>query len=325
MGMGVTRRALLAGAALAAPGGGARAQSWPTRPIRWVVPFGAGGGADVMARLLAEEASPRLGQPILIDNRPGQAGAVGAAFVAQSAPDGYTILIATPGVQLTNPFLFSRLPYDSQNGFTPIVNLAHAPNILVVHPGLPVRSVRELIDHARANPDRLSFATTGPGSTSHLGMELFLSQAGVKMEHVPYRSTAQGLIDLTAGRVQVANDGMTVLMPAVREGQLRILGISTLQRADDLPEVPTIAETLPGFESSSMLYLTAPAGLPPAIVQRLNAVFEEVLRLPRIRDRFRTMGTIPAGGTPEQLAQAIADGREKWRRVIEQAGVKLDP
>jgi tripartite-type tricarboxylate transporter receptor subunit TctC len=318
------RGMLLAGAALAAAPARAQTGAYPNRPIRWVVPFGAGGGADVMARLLAEEAATRLNQTILIENRPGQAGVVGAAAVAQAPADGYTILIGTPGVQLTNPFLFSRLPYDPVAGFTPIVHLAHAPNILVVHPGLPVRSVQALIDHAKAHPDRLSFASTGPGSTSHLGMELFMSRAGIRMEHVPYRSTAQGLIDLTAGRVQVANDGMTVLMPAVREGTLRILGISTLQRAEDMPEVPTIAETLPGFESSSMLYLTGPAGLPAPVVARLNAVFNEVLRLPRIRERFRVMGTIPAGGTPEALAQAIAEGREKWRQVIAQANVKLD-
>jgi tripartite-type tricarboxylate transporter receptor subunit TctC len=320
-----TRRLVLAGAALAAFDAHAQPAPYPTRPIRWVVPFGPGGGADVMARLLAEEAAPRLnGQPILIDNRPGQAGAVGAAFVAQAAPDGYTILIATPGVQLTNPFLFSRLPYDHANGFTPVVNLAHAPNVLVVHPSLPVHDVAGLIAHARANPDRLSFASTGPGSTSHLGMELFMSQAGIRMEHVPYRSSAQGLIDLTAGRVHVANDGTTLMMPPVRDGKLRVLGISTLRRAEDMPEVPTIAETLPGFESSSMLYLAGPAGLPGPVVARLNEVFNEVLRLPRIRDRFRTMGTIPAGGTPEELAQAIVEGREKWRGVIERAGVRLD-
>ncbi|MGX9966198.1 Bug family tripartite tricarboxylate transporter substrate binding protein [Roseomonas sp. F4] len=321
------RRSLLAGAALAgcaATGAQAQPAAYPNRPIRWVVPFGAGGGADVMARLLAEEAAPRLGQPIVIENRPGQAGVVGAAYVAQSAPDGHSILIGTPGVQMTNPFLFSRLPYDPVHGFSLIVQLAQAPNVLVVHPSLPVRDVAGLIAYAKANPDRLSFASTGPGSTSHLGMELFLSQAGLRMEHVPYRSSAQGLIDLVAGRVQVANDGTTLMMPPVLEGQLRVLGISTLRRSEDMPEVPAIAETLPGFESSSLLYLAGPAGLPPAVLARLNAVFNEVLRLPGIRERFRAMGTIPAGVTPEALAVAIEEGRARWRQVIARAGVRLD-
>jgi tripartite-type tricarboxylate transporter receptor subunit TctC len=320
-----TRRALLAGATLVGFDARAQPASYPDRPIRWVVPFGAGGGADVTARLLAEEASARLNnQPIIIDNRPGQAGVVGAGFVAQAQPDGYTILIGTPGAQLTNPFLFSHLPYDAVNGFTPILHLASLPNVLVVHPSLPVHDVQGLIDYAKANPDRLSFASTGPGSTSHLGMELLLSQAAIRMVHVPYRSTAQGLIDLTAGRVQVANDSTTLLMQPVQDGKLRILGVSTPRRLEDMPEVPAIAETLPGFESSSILYLTAPAGLPPAVVRRLNETFNEVLRLPRIRERFRAMGMTPSGGTPEDLGRAIAEGREKWRAVITRADVKLD-
>jgi tripartite-type tricarboxylate transporter receptor subunit TctC len=289
-----------------------------------VVPFAPAGGSDIVARLLVEELSPRLGQPVIVENRPGQAASVGAAFVAQQPPDGYTILIATPGVQMTNPFLYANLPYDAERGFTPIVHIAHLPNILVVHPSVPANSVAEFIAHVRANPDRLSFSSTGPGSSSHLAMELFMTMSGTRMTHVPYRSSGQALIDLTAGRVQASLDSFAAMMPAVRAGNLRVLGISTAQRLEDQPEIPAIAETLPGYEGTTLLYMTGPAGMPAPVVQRLNAAFNEALRVPRIRERFREMGMAASGGTPEELAKVIADGRAKWRGVIERAGVKLD-
>jgi tripartite-type tricarboxylate transporter receptor subunit TctC len=325
--MRVRRRSLLAaGVGLAAAGiAPAHAQaSYPSRPIRFVVPFAPAGGSDIVARLLVEELSPRLGQPVIVENRPGQAASIGAAHVAQQPPDGYTILIATPGVQMTNPFLYSNLPYDAERGFTPIVHIAHLPNILVVHPSVPANSVAEFIAHVRANPDRLSFSSTGPGSSSHLAMELFMTMSGTKVTHVPYRSSGQALIDLTAGRVQASLDSFTAMMPAVRAGNLRVLGISTAQRLEHQPEIPAIAETLQGYEGTTLLYMIGPAGMPAPVVQRLNAAFNEVLRLPRIRERFREMGMAASGGTPEELAQVIAEGRTKWRDVIERAGVKLD-
>lgn len=325
--MPATRRHLLAaGAGLAAAGiAPANAQApFPSRPIRFVVPFAPAGGSDIVARLLVEELTPRLGQPVIVENRPGQAASIGAAHVAQQPPDGYTILIATPGVQMTNPFLYSNLPYDAERGFSPIVHIAHLPNILVVHPSVPANNVAEFIAHARANPDRLSFSSTGPGSSSHLAMELFMTMSGTRMTHVPYRSSGQALIDLTAGRVQASLDSFAAMIPAVRAGNLRVLGISTAQRLEDQPEIPAIAETLPGYEGTTLLYMIGPAGMPAPVVQRLNAAFNEVLRLPRIRERFREMGMAASGGTPEELAQVIAEGRTKWRSVIERAGVKLD-
>jgi tripartite-type tricarboxylate transporter receptor subunit TctC len=324
--MPATRRTLLAAAGIAAGGlVPAHAQApFPSRPIRLVVPFAPAGGSDIVARLLVEELVPRLGQPIIVENRPGQAASVGAAHVAQQAPDGYTILIATPGVQMTNPFLYSNLPYDAERGFTPIVHIAHLPNILVVHPSIPANDVAEFIAHLRANPDRLSFSSTGPGSSSHLAMELFMSMSGTRMTHVPYRSSGQALADLTAGRVQATLDSFTAMIPAVRAGQLRLLGISTARRLEDHPDIPAIAETLPGYEGTTLLYMLGPAGMPAPVVQRLNAAFNEALRVPRIRERFRDMGMAASGGTPEELAQVIAEGRAKWRAVIERAGVRLD-
>jgi tripartite-type tricarboxylate transporter receptor subunit TctC len=324
--MPTTRRSLLAagGLALCTPALAQQAAPWPTRPIRFVVPFAPAGGSDIVARLLVEELAPRLGQPVIVENRPGQAASLGAAYTAQQPPDGYTILICTPGVQMTNPFLYSNLPYDAERAFAPIVHIAHLPNILVVHPSVPVRNTAEFIAHLRANPDRLSYSSTGPGSSSHLAMELFMTMSGTRMTHVPYRSSGQALIDLTAGRVQATLDSFTAMMPAVRAGNLRLLGISTERPLEDHPDIPPIAATLPGYEGTTLLYMVGPAGIPAPIIARLNAAFNEVLRLPRIRERFREMGMAASGGTPEELAQVIADGRAKWRGVIERAGVKLD-
>ncbi len=320
-----TRRSLLAagGLALAAPALAQQA-AWPTRPIRFVVPFAPAGGSDIVARLLVEELAPRLGQPLIVENRPGQAASLGAAYTAQQPPDGYTILICTPGVQMTNPFLYSNLPYDAERAFAPIVHIAYLPNILVVHPSVPAQNTAEFIAHLRANPDKLSFSSTGPGSSSHLAMELFMTMSGTRMTHVPYRSSGQALIDLTAGRVQATLDSFAAMIPAVRAGNLRLLGISTERPLEDHPEIPPIAATLPGYEGTTLLYMVGPAGIPAPIIARLNAAFNEVLRLPRIRERFREMGMAASGGTPEELAQVIADGRAKWRGVIERAGVKLD-
>jgi tripartite-type tricarboxylate transporter receptor subunit TctC len=323
--MATTRRFVIGaglGAALATP---ALAQApFPSRPIRFVVPFAPGGGSDIVARLLVEELAPRLGQPLIVDNRPGQAASVGAAFTAQQPPDGYTILICTPGVQMTNPFLYANLPYDAERAFAPLVHIAQLPNILVVHPSVPAQNVAEFIAHLRANPDRLSFSSTGPGSSSHLAMELFMSMSGTRMTHVPYRSSGQALIDLTAGRVQATLDSFAAMIPAVRAGNLRLLGISTERALEDHPEIPPIAATLPGYEGTTLLYMVGPAGMPAPVVARLNAVFNEVLALPRIRERFREMGMAASGGTPEELAVVIAEGRAKWRGVIQRANVKLD-
>lgn len=325
--MQATRRAVFgmgAGLALSSPALAQGTAPFPSRPIRFVVPFAPAGGSDIVARLLVEELAPRLGQPLVVENRPGQAASVGAAHVAQQPPDGYTILICTPGVQMTNPFLYSNLPYDAERGFTPIVHIAYLPNILVVHPSLPVRSVAEFVAHARANPDRLSFSSTGPGSSSHLAMELFMSMSGTRMTHVPYRSSGQALTDLMAGRVDASLDSFAAMIPAVRAGSLRVLGISTERPLEDHPDIPAIAATLPGYEGTTLLYMVGPAGIPAPIVQRLNTAFNEVLALPRIRERFREMGMAASGGTPEELAQVIAEGRTKWRGVIERANVKLD-
>lgn len=300
------------------------AQAYPNRFIRWVVPFAPGGGSDVIARLLGEELTRILGQPLVIENKPGQAASIGADIVAKAAPDGYTILIATPGVQMTNPYLYASLPYDAEKGFAPIIHLAHLPNLMVAHNSVPAENVAQLIAYAKAHPGRLNFSSTGPGSTSHLAGELFKVMAGVDMVHVPYRGSGPAAIDLTAGRVQVAIDSYTAMIPHVRNGSLRALGISTPQRVPDYPDIPAIAETLPGFDASAMLYISGPAGLPAPVVERLNAAFNAVLHIGRIREHFKELGMTPSGGTPEQLQRVITEGRARWKKVIAAANVKVE-
>jgi len=321
----ITRRVLLAASAatLALPHV-ARAQAYPSRFIRWIVPFAAGGGSDVIARLLSDELTKILGQPLVIENKPGQAASIGADIVAKSPADGYTILIATPGVQMTNPFLYASLPYNAEKDFTPIIHLAHLPNLMVVHPSVPANTVAEFVAYAKTNPGKLNFASTGPGSTSHLAGELFKTMAGIDMVHVPYRGSGPAVIDLVAGRVQLAIDSYTAMIPHVRNGALRALGISTPQRVPDYPDVPAIAETLPGFDASAMLYITAPASVPREAVTRLNAAFNDVLKIERIRERFKELGMTPSGGSPENLSQVIVEGRARWKAVIQSANVKID-
>jgi tripartite-type tricarboxylate transporter receptor subunit TctC len=321
-----TRRSVLGAAALAIPAlrsGPSRSQP-AGRPIRFVVPFAAGGGSDIVARLFSEDLARALGAPVVVDNRPGMAGSLGADMVAKAAPDGTSIVICTPGIQMTNPFLYSSLPYNAATDFTPIIHLAELPNLLVVHPSVPATTTAELIAYLKAHPGRLNFSSTGPGSSSHLAAELFKTMAGVEMTHVPYRGSGPALIDLIGGRVQVAVDSFTAMIQPVREKSLRALGVSTEHPLADHPDIPAIAETLPGYEASTLLYIAGPAQMPQPVVQRLNAAFNEALRTPRISERFRQLGMVPTGGTPETLQQIISVQTAKWKRVIEVSGAKVE-
>lgn len=319
------RTVLLASLAAAVPmQGAAQADIWPSRPIRFVVPFTAGGGSDVVARFLAEELNRILKATVIIENRAGQAGSIGADYVAKQPPDGYTMLICTPGIQMTNPFLYRSLPYDAARDFQPIIHLAELPNVLVVHPSLPARTTAELIAYARTNPGKLSFSSTGVGSSSHLAGELFKSMAGLDMVHVPYRGSSQAATDLISGRVQLAIDSFTAMMPFAREGSLRALGISTPTRQSTAPDLPAIAETLPGYDGTTLLYVAARSGTSREIVGRLNAAFDEALQIPRIRERMNDLGMVATGGTPDDLAAIIVAQTAKWRGVIESAKIRVD-
>ena len=296
------------------------AQTYPTQQIRLIVPFAAGGGSDILARIISEPLSKRLGQPILVENRPGGGATLGADVVAKSPPDGYTWLFTTAGPQITNPYLMPKLPYDPFKDFAPVAMLAKSVNVLVVHPGVPAKSVRELIDYARANPGKINFSSSGVGASSHLAGELFKQVVGVDIVHVPYRGTGPSTTDLLAGNVHMAIDSAATLLPHIKSGGLRALGFATLERQPALPELPPIADTLPGFDGSSINYISVPAGTPQPIIERLNREIAEVQSDKDIAKRMTELAIAPIIETPAELATRIAQEQQKWKKVIEGMG-----
>jgi tripartite-type tricarboxylate transporter receptor subunit TctC len=316
--------ASLATIAIALCAGIVRADDYPSRPVRLVVPFAPGGGADIVARAIATPLAKRLGQQVLVDNRPGGGATTGADFVAKAPADGYTLLYTTPGPQITNPFLMAKLPYDPMTDLIPVTQVALVPSVLVVNKNLPVKSVKELIDYARANPGKLNFASAGIGSSSHLAGELFKHRAKIDMVHVPYRGTGPALQDLLAGNVSVAIDSLAVYRPHIESGSLRALAVSTLDRSPLLPDVPPIAETLPGFEGSPVNYITVRSGTPPAIVARLNREINAVLDSREVKAFMFSSGIVPRGGTPAQMQALVRQETAKWKQVIEISGARVE-
>jgi tripartite-type tricarboxylate transporter receptor subunit TctC len=302
----------------------AQAQPYPAQPIRLVVPFAPGGGSDIIARVLSEPLSRQLGQPVIIDNKPGAGATIGADFVAKSQPDGYTLLYTTIGPQITNPFLMKSLPYDPVKDLAPVAMLAELDNVLVVHPSVPAKTVRELIAYAKANPGKLNFSSSGMGTSSHLGGEFFKSLAGIQIQHIAYKGTGPSLQDLQSGNVQMAIDSLATLMPLIKSGRLVALGISNTQRNPLLPEAPPIADELPGYLASTVNYVTARNGTPRPIIERLNRDISAVLALPAVRERMLGMAVTPVIETPDVLAARITRESEKWRKVIQASGAKVE-
>lgn len=300
------------------------AQEYPARPLRMVVPFAPGGAADIVARAIAGPLGKRLGQPVIIDNKPGGGATLGANLVAKAPADGYTLLYTTPGPQMTNPFLMARLPYDAVNDLVPVSELAIVPSVLVVHKDLPVRNLRELIDYAKANPGKVNYASAGIGASSHLAGELFKQSAGVFMVHIPYRGTGPATSDLLAGQVQMAIDSIVVYKPHIDAGLVRALGVSTIDRSALLPDVPPIAATIKGFEGSPVNYLSVRAGTPAAVIERLNREVRAVLDSPEVRDQLLKSGVTPKSSTPGEMAALIRSEAAKWRKVIQFSGAKVD-
>ena len=302
----------------------APAQSWPTRPVRFVVPFAPGGGSDVKARVLAEQLFKVFGERFIVDNRAGMAGSIGAAAVAKAPADGYTILYGTPGPQVTNPFLYKDLPYDAEKDLAPVIFLFRIPNVLVINPSIPVKSVRDLIALAKAQPNFINFASSGSGSSSHLAGELLKSVAGVNMIHVPYKGSAPAALALISGEVQITIDSIAAFKPFYDSGKLRVLGVSTLERLPSEPNIPAIAETLPGFEASSMTYIAITGGTPRPIINQLNEALNRILKMPDVIARFASDRVVPVGGSPEALAAVLQKERAKWKRIIELTGAKAE-
>lgn len=297
-----------------------RAQAYPSRPIRIVVPTGPGGITDIVARIVGNRLSERMGQPVLIDNKGGASGIIGTEVVARAQPDGYTLLMVYPSHPV-NPSLKAQLPYDTIRDFAPVTTLTTVSLVLLVPPALPVKSVQELI--ALAKRDRLTFASVGSGSLGHLGAELFRSKSGIEITHVPYRSSPAAQQALMGGEVSMFFDTPITAVPLVKDGRLRALGVSTLKRSELLPDVPTVAEAgVPGYEVLGWNGILAPAATPPAIVQRLNRELCAILEEPEIKQKLALQGAAPAPTDPESFARLVRDDVAKWTEVIRSAGIR---
>ena len=300
------------------------AAGFPAKPIRIIVPFPAGGTADILPRLLAEKLSARWSQPVLVENRAGAGGNIGAEAVSKSEPDGYTLLASPPGPLTINHNLYSKMAFDPA-AFVAVTVLAVVPNVLLVNPRVTAGSVQELVAYARANPDKLNYASQGSGSTSHLTAEMFKSMAGVRITHVPYKGTAPALTDLLGGQVDMMFDNLGVSLQHIRSGKLKVLGVGSAQRVVSLPGVPTVAESgLPGFVGVTWFGVVAPPKTPADIAAKLSGAIAETLKNADVQKRMRELSADPVGNTPAQMATFMREDAERWRRVIQAAGVKVD-
>jgi tripartite-type tricarboxylate transporter receptor subunit TctC len=303
----------------------ATGQSYPSRPIRLVVPFPAAGTTDLLARAMAQKLSEALGQQVVVDNHPGAGGNIGADLVAKSAPDGYTLLMGTVGTHAINVSLYARMPYDAVKDFVPIVLVAGVPNVLVVNPALPVKTVADLIKLAKDQPGVINFASSGNGTSIHLSGELFKSPTGVQMTHVPYKGSAPALTDLIGGQVQVMFDNLPSALPQIKAGKLRAIAVTSIKRAPALPDLPTIAESgVPGFEASSWFGILAPAGTPREIVLRLNREANKALQGAEMKEKLLAQGAEAVGNSPEFFVDYIRSETVKWAKVVKDSGAKVD-
>ncbi len=303
----------------------ASAQEYPDRPVHLVVPFPPGGGADILARTVAPRLAQALGKPIVVENRPGAGGNVGAEYVARAAPDGHMLLYGTNGTHAINASLYRNLRFDPVKDFVPVSRLTTIAALLIVNPKFPPTTVEELIRYARANPGKVNFASAGNGTTSHLAGELFRTMAGIDIVHVPYRGGALAVTDLVGGQVQMMIDVMPNALPLARDGRARGVAVAGAARYPGAPEFPTIAESgLPGFEASAWDGIFVPAGTPAAVVARLNAAVRETLDDPQIAEALRARGAQPMPNSPEAFARHIAESSEKWARAVRASGAKID-
>ena len=303
----------------------AQTPRYPTKPIHIVVPSAPGDGSDLTARLISDQLSSALGQPIVIDNKLGAGGVVGTEFAARQPADGYTLIMANAGSHAINAALYSKLSYDPAKDFTAVALVAVSPNMMSVNPSLPVKSIGEFIAYAKAHPGEINYASGGNGSSAHLSAELFKSMAGISMNHVPYKGSTPALTDLIGGQVQVMIGNLPPMLPHVKAGKLRALGVTTSKRYPGLPDVPTVAESgLRGFETVAWFGLFAPAGTPREIVARLNREVNAIIAKPEIRDRLLGIGMEPSPGTPEEYATRQASDIAKWKKVVAESGARID-
>ena len=315
----------IAAAALAACAvGGAAAQNYPVRPIRFIIPFTPGGNTDVLGRILAQKMTESFGQQVVIDNRPGAGGTLGVEQTARATPDGYTIVMGTFGGVLVANSLYTNLGYDPQRDLAPVALVSAPPGLLVVNPGVPVKSVQELITYARANDGKLNYGSSGAGTWNHLFGELFNAMAKTRITHIPYKGAAPATTDLIGGQIQVMFSPFPPTLPHIKANRLRALGVSTAKRSGLLPDIPTVAESgLPGYAAEGWFAVLAPAKTPQPVIAKLNAELNRALQLPDVKASLAADGAEPAGGTPQDLAKSIREGSQKWGKLIKELGVKL--
>jgi tripartite-type tricarboxylate transporter receptor subunit TctC len=302
--------------------GPAMAQNYPAKPVRLVVTFPTGGAPDTLARIFSEKA--QLGQAVVVDNKPGAGGNIGSDYVAKSTPDGYTIVMGTVGTHSINGTLYKKMPFDMTRDFAPISLIANAPNLLVVNNDLPVKTVPELVQYMKANPNKLSFGSPGVGTSVHVSGELFKSMTGTQMTHAPYKGRQFAIPDLIGGSIQLMFDNMPSALPMAKEGKIRAIAVTTAKRSPAAPDVPTVAESLPGFEATTWFALFAPAGTPKPIIDRLHTETVRIFKLPDVQERLQKLGLEPIVSTPDELARYQASEIVKWSKVVKESGASAD-
>ena len=300
------------------------AQGYPVKPIRMIVPFPAGGATDILARALSQKLGEKLGQTVVVENRPGAGGTIGADAASKSAADGYTLLLATSSTHSIGPAINPKIPYNAEADFTPIAYIASSPNIVVVPNTLPVKSMREFIDYARKNPAKLNYASSGNGTIVHLTTEYFKAQSDTFILHIPYRGTALAIPDLVSGKVDVMFDSFVTGMPHVKDGKLRALAVTSLKRTSLAPDLPTVAETLPGFDSVTWFGLYGPKGMSQDLTAKVNLAVNAALADPDVKERFARLGAEPTGGTPQAFAAMVKTDNTKWKKIIADRKISVE-
>ena len=302
----------------------AQATNYPTKPVTIVVPFSPGGATDIMTRLLAERLNKRLGQPVVVENKPGAGTMIASDYVAKAPADGYTLLVAASSLGIA-PSLYKKVNYDPIKDFAPVSLVASVVHVLVVHPSIPAKNVGELVTWLKANPTKANYGSVGAGTSTHLESELFNSVAGVKMAHIPYKGSAPALTDLVGGQLQVMFDAYASSGPFIKDGRVRLLAVTTAQRSKSLPDTPTVSESgLPGYEAMPWLGLVAPAGTPAPVVNRLYTELNDILKEPEVQERFRSLGLDIIGSKPEDFSAFLKKDIVKWAQVIKESGAKVD-
>lgn len=319
-------RRLLTAAALVLPllSQGVMAQAWPARPIKLVVPFPPGGLIDNMARLVAPKLSQELGQAIVIDNKPGAGGVLGSDAVAKAAPDGYTMIVGNAGSHGVNAGIYAKLPYDVVKDFVPVAMICTAPNVMVVSPGVKAASVGEFIAYAKANPGKVNYASGGVGSSAHLSAELFKSLTGVDMTHIPYKGSAPAVAGVLGGESQVMIGNLPPWSAQIKAGKVQALAVTTAKRHHSLPDVPALAEVLPGFETVAWFGVLAPAGTPAAVIERMNSVINQALEQPEVKARLATLSCDPAPATPQAFAARVSGDVARWKKLAAEKNIRAD-